>query len=187
MGPRVPAALPERKCAALHSFLPREAGEGNRPKGGGGGDGGDVCDVRSRTCPYRQAELATSPACGGGQTKNHSRTAFPPAPLKQPQPFRAFQRADIQKLLQRPAGRVRLCPFGRLHRALAVPVTGVGKEAPSRPAAARLRAIAPVFQQRALRLGQIAIPVAVRQPLHRADHRTGRGDARDCRRPGRRF
>jgi hypothetical protein len=57
---------------------------------------------------------------------------------KQPQAFRAFERADGQKLAQRPAGRFRLCPFGRRYRAFAVPITRLRHETALRPTAARL-------------------------------------------------
>jgi urease accessory protein len=82
---------------------------------------------------------------------------------KQPQPLGAFQRAERQQRAQRPAGRFRSRPLGRRHRLFALPVTRIGKETAVRAAAARVGAIAPIFQQRALRLRQISVPLAVRQ------------------------
>ena len=85
---------------------------------------------------------------------------------KQPQAFRAFQRAEGQKLAQRPAGGFRLRPLRRRHRAFAVPITRLRHETALRAATARIGAIAPKAEQRALRLRQISVAVAVGSTLH---------------------
>jgi hypothetical protein len=82
---------------------------------------------------------------------------------KQPQAFRAFERAERQERAQRPASPLRLRPFGRRHGLLALPITRVRNKTALRATATRMRAIAPIFQQRTLRLRQIRVPLAVRQ------------------------
>jgi hypothetical protein len=47
-------------------FLPREAGEGDHAKRGGGGLGKETCSAVD-ACPYRRDSLATSLASGGGK------------------------------------------------------------------------------------------------------------------------
>ena len=82
---------------------------------------------------------------------------------KQPQAFRAFERAERKERAQRAAGGFRPRPIGRRHRLFALPVTRLRHEAAPRAAAARVGAIAPIFQQRALCLREISVPLAVRQ------------------------
>jgi hypothetical protein len=82
---------------------------------------------------------------------------------KQPNAFRAFERAERQERAQRPASGFCFRPLGRRHRLLALPVTRTRHEAAARAAAAPIGAIAPIFQQRTLRLRHISVAVAIRQ------------------------
>jgi hypothetical protein len=82
---------------------------------------------------------------------------------KQPNAFRAFERAERQERAQRPASGFCFRPIGRRHCLLALPVTRTRHEAAARTAAARIGAIAPMFQQRTLRLRHISVAIAIRQ------------------------
>jgi hypothetical protein len=82
---------------------------------------------------------------------------------EQPQPYRTLQRSDRQQPPQRPADRVRFRPFRRRHGLLAIPIAGMRKEAASRPAAARVGAIAPIGEQIALRLRHIGVALRIGQ------------------------
>ena len=62
---------------------------------------------------------------------------------KQPQPLRAFGRADAEEGAQRPAGGIGLGPVRGRHGVLAIPIAGIRIEAFARAMAARFCAIAP--------------------------------------------
>jgi hypothetical protein len=83
--------------------------------------------------------------------------------IKQPNAFRAFERAKLQERAQRPASGFCFRPIGRRHRLLALPVSRRRHETAARAAAARIGAIAPIFQQRTLRLRHISVAIAIRQ------------------------
>jgi hypothetical protein len=82
---------------------------------------------------------------------------------EQPQPLRTLQRSDRQQRPQRPADRIRCRPFRRRHGLLAIPVAGMRKETASRPAAARVGAVAPIGEEIALRLCHIGVALRVGQ------------------------
>jgi hypothetical protein len=145
------AGMSGKSLGASFVILPREAGKGDRLAKRGGGRSLGLTAGPGAAYPLHHPSGGPPPPHCARERKFHS---------EQPQAFRAFQRAKRQQLAQRPAGRFRLRPFGRRHRAFAVPITRMRNETTARAAAARRGAIAPIAEQRALRLRYISVAVA---------------------------